>query len=216
MVAPAPSKISPATPAVWAFPPRVLSPMKIMCAQSMARPGESAVPVPLKKSAEALFPLDLPANSPGRSSRMAMTAPITTVSKYSAETQGSRPGVSFLRRISASYSPSKDQCIPRTAHWPRPTVCARARWEDAPGPDMVHTCDFAVSYPGRTYLTGLNTTPDRPRGHRPYQRPVDDPSQPGKVYPASRGPHERGDAPPIGMDYSFGRVLAVKDICRGL
>ena len=55
-------------------PPRVLSTVKTACAAIMGSPDDSAVPPPLKKSADGSCHLVIPANSPGRSSRMATHA----------------------------------------------------------------------------------------------------------------------------------------------
>ncbi len=56
MVAPAPSRVSPAEPTIPALPLRVLSIVQTACIDIMGSPGESAVPVPLKNSAEASLP----------------------------------------------------------------------------------------------------------------------------------------------------------------
>ena len=51
-----PSTVSPAAPAVPALPPRVLSTANSASGPIMGSPGDSAVPVPLKNSAEASCP----------------------------------------------------------------------------------------------------------------------------------------------------------------
>src|SRR5215213_2613296 len=69
---------------------------------------------------------------------------------------GGRSSVSFFGRTSASYPPSKDQCIPKTARWLCPGFTCQTQGEGASGSRMVHTGDRAEGYPGWTSLTVVN------------------------------------------------------------